>query len=97
MQPAVLEPSTDEYRKLIMACAIFNQENLNGASFAVHKIYFDYGANWWWTTVLCTKNNGDSYQFLTPAQWEKILMANTLDELFNIIDELLMESNKRGW
>jgi hypothetical protein len=97
MQPAVLEPSTDEYRKLIMACAIFNQENLNGASFAVHKIYFDYGANWWWTTVLCTKNNGDSYQFLTPAQWEKILFCETMDDFFKNVDELLIETNNRGW
>ena len=49
-----------------------------GYEYRVGETYFDYGQNWKWTTILChCTGNGftDTYQALSPAAQEEIIMA----------------------
>jgi len=99
-----LTKEDDEYRKLLIVCTLLNSYTQADCVFYVEDTYFDYGQDWKWTTILCCPQNSTDffhnyhkYQYLTPAVQQSIFLANTLDEIFNITDKLLMESNKRGW
>lgn len=99
-----LTKEDDEYRKLLIVCTLLNNYTQADCVFCVEDTYFDFGQNWEWTTIICRYQKDEnsfhdqySYQYLSPTIQQSIFLANTVDEIFNITDKLLMESNKRGW
>lgn len=66
-------PDEPQYFRLKLFCDELNQRN-PAANFRVQTVYFDFGQNWRWTTILAKSRalNMD-YQVLSPAQYEQIL------------------------
>lgn len=93
------KPNTEEHSKLSFVCdklnilANFNREN---RFYTVENVYFDFGQNWMWTTIVCEYSNNlkygenfsNSYQILCPNDYSKILEAESTRELDNIADFL---------
>ena len=74
------KPHTIEYKKIelmLKALNILKEQYFLDVEFYISDVYFDYGQNWMWTTILCKYKNvmdmQSSYQILNPAQYEKIL------------------------
>lgn len=70
---------TIEYAKLICFCFRFNEAT--NANAKVKTIYFDYGQNWKFTTVVA------DYQVLTPRLQEMVLYGSLKD-----VQEALIEA-----
>ena len=66
----------------------------NRYRFTVETVYFDFGADIKWTTVICNRRGvsgvTDSYQLLNPKQWHAVTAAETFrdfaDALMPVID-----------
>ena len=61
-------------------------------TYEVRDTYFDFDQGWMWTTIIKRGDFGlssyDSCQILYPGEWEEIVCAGTLDELYEIAKEL---------
>lgn len=89
----VYKPTNIEYQRLMKFCAKLNRktEELQlPALFFVQNIYFDFGQDWKWTTIICDYydklfNNRSSYQILNPRQHESIVLneEDKIEEIFN--------------
>lgn len=93
------KPNTEEHNKLEFVCdklnilATFNREN---RFYTVTDVYFDFGQDWMWTTIVCDyttvledgRKYDGSYQILCPNDYSKILEAESSKELDNIADFL---------
>lgn len=81
--------TTPEYKRLTRAATILTAYSPRKCVYKVEDIYFDYGQDWTWTTIVCYPPNDESgYQALYPAQQEKILTAeNLLEALAEIVQE----------
>lgn len=82
--PKVIDKGTQEYKNLEAVCAILNTLCETDTKYWVDVTYFDYGQNWKWTTIL----NSKGVQILSPAEWEKILFADTAIRLAEVTDEI---------
>lgn len=71
----VYEPSSNEFKKLEIACAVFNE---NGFECYVKDTWFDFGQNWKYTAILC-KSDWGAYQFLNPREYLDILNSDFED------------------
>lgn len=67
-----------EYDKLRRAAHILTGLSPNGWEYYVGETFFDYGQDWKWTTILCHctgRGFTDTYQALSPANQEEIILA----------------------
>lgn len=96
--PKILERNSDEYRNLSRASDMLNQ--LIGASpipektitFEPKDIYFDFGLNWMWTSIVATQQPDDSWQCLSPKRWGEIITAKSHDELLTAVRETINDN-----
>ena len=91
-QPRIIEKDTREYTKLVAVAEMLEAFSPNGFSYTVDEIYFDFGQDWWWTTIVANRQNGklwDSWQALSPRQWERILMSETPQEIAEAVEDVM--------
>ena len=85
---------TEEHKNLEQLAAALSEKSPNGWKYRVEDTYFDYGQDWWWTTVICHKSDKggtlDAYQALWPAEQEKLLLCDgSAESIDKIADEVL--------
>ena len=83
----VFDPTESEYKKLQTAVAMLNTFS-DKAVYRMGVIYFDFGQNWLWTTIIVDKGDG-GYQ-IYPSQQKAIVEAETMDELAEACKALLV-------
>lgn len=88
---------SEEFKALSAFADELNKRSIESRSsvrYRVDDCYFDFGQNWWWTTVLATNGENGSitgtWQCLSPAQHEKIIRGNS-DE---VLEQVLASSDK---
>ena len=69
-----------EYKNLQAVAAMLEATSVNHERYFVLDAFFDFGQNWWWTTI-CT----DTHQVLNPREWEVITNASTVEELVEAV------------
>ena len=87
----VFSAFADERRHLMIAADILNELSPRGYKYSVGETWFDYGQRWAWTTILCETDKGDSYQALSPAEQEAIIVATTYGEIELICSRILAD------
>lgn len=99
----IYKTHTTEYKKLdllLKALNILKEENNLDVDFYISDVYFDYGQNWMWTTILCKYKDciglNSSYQILNPAQYEKILFQE-MTGFVEVYEELKKEILRRHY
>ena len=75
-----------EYTKLELVAKALEMASPNNAKYHVEDVYLDFGQNWMWTTIV--RRGYRECQVLTPREWEEIMMAEGLDELAKIVEEI---------
>ena len=87
--------SQDEkgYKNLDAVARMLEASSANGYHYWVDDCYFDYGQDWWWSTILCRRvdrenNRIDSWQVLSPRQWKLVVGADGLDDLVEAIKDI---------
>lgn len=83
----IFEKGTKERNKLRYVAEYLNNK-LNGATVDVKDIYFDFGQDWWWSTLVINTEN-DHWQILSPREQEEIVTAKTFDEVEAIADNVI--------
>ena len=68
--------------------------NNDSRRYSVETIYFDYGLDWLWTTIVSKDTNNPnsilgSYQFLAPNEQEKIFETSPFEDEFEEYVEML--------
>lgn len=66
---------SEEYNRLNKMADILTENSPNGYRYYVNDCYFDLGQGWMWTTIICNKTDGNSYQALSPVEQERIIYA----------------------
>lgn len=82
-----------EYNKLATLAKIMNDiafEKHITKYYEVKNVYFDFGLNWKWTTIVA-EDFGDemSFQLLCPRDYEIILANDSFDKLYEIAEKLV--------
>lgn len=88
MEPCIVKPEQMEYTALRLAANGLTFKSPNRVYYTIEDVYFDYGQDWMWTTIVAHRPDGDSWQALTPAQWEKLMMAENVGEVADIVEEI---------
>lgn len=71
----VLKPDTPEYDILRRASAMLTAKSPNGYTYEPGECYMDYGANIYWTTIICDNGNGfGGFQALSPREWDNLIL-----------------------
>lgn len=81
------EHNTKEYKALDLVASILTDESIKGYEYKVKDVYFDFGQDWKWSTIVAhdkesTSDILRSWQVLNPKEHELIV------EQFNIIEAL---------
>lgn len=73
------------YQKLNILASYMTELSSDNTLYALENVYYDFGQNWWWTTIVAIRLYDDSYQVLSPKNMED-LQTIPLDEnlFFNI-------------
>ena len=88
MNPCRLKSNQKEYTALRLAANGLTFQSPNSVFYTVDDVYFDFGQEWMWTTIVAHGSNGDSWQALTPSEWEKLMTAETVGEVADIVAEI---------
>lgn len=85
----VLNPITDSelYKRFEAVASILTAYSPHKAIYKVEDTYFDYGQDWKWTTIIRYEYN--ECQILYPVDWERIVKADTMEELFKIVKDII--------
>lgn len=88
MQPTT-ELSKDKVQRLESASLYLRS---CGWYAVVDDIYFDYGQNWMWTTLVIGRSAQDSFQ-INPRQWEGLFgdckqFAESLESMINSCESI---------
>lgn len=81
------EVGSREREKLQLVAVLLTNRSPNHYLYYVDETYFDFGQDWMWTTILCSKG----YQALNPREQEEIILAETYDELVKIAEGILSD------
>ena len=73
MQPTIIEKGTEAYKKLYAVAKLLEAVSPNNATYEVEEVYFDYGLDWMWTTIV--RHGHRECQILSPRDWEEIIMS----------------------
>jgi hypothetical protein len=101
MTKRVLNPTTDAdiYKRFVTIACALTTYSPHKAIYVVEDTYLDYGQDWKWTTIIRYGHN--ECQILCPRDWEKIIEADTMEKLYEIINDLMndeyeLDYGKRG-
>lgn len=78
-----------EYEWLLCAAAALECASPNGTKYNVEDVYFDFGQDWMWTTIVAYKKDGTSWQALCPRDHDLICtrdiycLAEAVDNTIN--------------
>lgn len=89
-------PDSVEYSNLRVIANYYTATSPYGCRYTVEDVYFDYGQDWMWTTIVCYKPNGDDYQVLYPNEHEKIVLETDNTTLFKIADKIREKTKNMG-
>lgn len=89
MTERILNPITDVdfYERLEAVASILTAYSPHKAEYIVKDTYLDYGQDWKWTTIIRYKYN--ECQILYPRDWQRIIKADTMEKLFDIVKDLV--------
>ena len=89
----VFKPESEEYNRLQNFADELNNDARFQANYTVEDLYFDYGQNWMWTTIIAHRQNerGGGWQALTPKNQERVVEWIELD---TVKQELLDNEEK---
>lgn len=82
----VINRTEKEYLKLELVAKSLEIDSPNNAKYIVEDVYLDFGQNWMWTTI-CRYGYMEC-QVLCPRDWENIMMAETAEELIDIVKDI---------
>lgn len=82
-------PDTPEYQRLARAAKILTAASPRNYTYRVEDTYFDFGQNWLWTTIICYRPYGESYQALYPADQEAILTTDNVIDLLTTLARIM--------
>ena len=82
----IYERDSKEYKKLEQACKLFTAMSPNGSEYKLKNIYFDLGLNWMYTAIVTYCKDGESFQALSPVEYEKIL---TTDDVMMAVHDII--------
>lgn len=81
----VFASNTNEYARIYAAAALLNALDDTDTTYTINDIYFDYGANWMWTTIVAHRKDGTSWQALYPVDQEKILTGSIEEAVKDVL------------
>lgn len=88
-QPRQYTSYDQEYKNLKAAAAMLEAFSPNGYRYVVEDCYFDFGQNWMQTTIICHNPEEfgmlSSWQVVNPRQWEKVVEAQSLEEILEAV------------
>lgn len=87
---AVYDKDSKEYKRIEAAGKLIEAEV--GCPIKVEDIYFDFGQNWKWTTLVAypVSVGSMSYQCLCPRDYKKIV-AGDIDEFMDAVKTVIKE------
>lgn len=89
MTERVLNPFADAnlYSRFKAIASILTAYSPHGAVYVVEDVYLDYDQDWKWTTIVRKRYN--ECQILYPSDWQRIIEADTMEKLFDIVKDLI--------
>ena len=81
-----------EYKRLQRVAIMFNRASPRSLLYFVGTTNYDVRQSWQWTTILCDAGEG-ARAVLTPTEQSRILNAADEDEIWDVIQEVLMDRN----
>lgn len=87
MKKEVLKGTSKEFKKLDLMAKVLTGMSATGTVYFVGNTYLDLGQDWMWTTIIAHTPNGDSYQALSPREWEEVLLCESMVEMAQIAEE----------
>lgn len=89
MNPRTVAVGSKEEKNLIAVAKVLEAISPNEYRYEVEETYFDYGQDWSWTTIITYNDEkGDSWQCLTPREWEYVVTAETLADLLVTAEQI---------
>ena len=86
MEPCTFKVYEQEYQNLIAVAAVLQATSKHKARYTVEDVYFDFGQNLFWTTVV--REGWVGCQVFSPKLWEEVCKAKTVNDLFNCVNEI---------
>lgn len=71
-----------EYKKLAFVANALTIDSKTNTTYIVQDSYLDYGKGLMWTTIF--RVGYRARQVLCPRNWQRIVLAKTIDELLEI-------------
>ena len=81
-----LNKSERAYKNMRMVAEMLEWASANGAEYKVRDVYLDYGQDWMWTTIV--REGYNEAQVLYPSEWGRIVLAESLKELLEIVFDI---------
>ena len=85
--PRIIPQCTKSYDMLEAAAKILEATSKNYTMYSVKDVYFDYGQDWRWTTIIADTGS-HTYQAINPRDWERIISAETVKDLCEAVEEV---------
>lgn len=89
MTERVLRPFADAnlYNRFEAVASILTAYSPHNAIYMVENVYLDYDQDWKWTTIV--RHGYNECQILYPRDWQRIIEADTMEKLFDIVKDLV--------
>ena len=87
MTERILDCREKAYKNMKAVASMLEAVSESGYRYDVENVYLDFGQDWKWTTI-CEYGGMMSCQVLTPRDWKRIVSAETLDELVEIVKHI---------
>ena len=88
---AVFPEFSLEFERLVEVAMLLTKKSPKRFWYYVSETFFDYGQNWKWTTIMCTRGD-DTWQALNPREQEEIVFANDTKRLEKVAKMILEDS-----
>ena len=88
-----LNKNEKAYKNLVAVAKMLEACNPNEMTYKVEEVYFDFGQDWMWTTII--EYGGQSVftrigvQAINPREWREITLAETPAELAACAEAIL--------
>lgn len=76
---------SNEFRALETVASELTKRSAAGFTYDVEDVYFDFGQDWMWTTIVVHTPSNESWQTLCPRDHERIIYAQ---DLRPVIDDI---------
>jgi hypothetical protein len=90
MTPKTIERNTQEYKMLEAVAKLLETFSAKGFKYTVEDVYFDFGQDWMWTTIIAHNPEEfgvlHSWQAINPRQWEGIITSTNVNELTEMVN-----------